>query len=445
MSRRAVLIAAVEPDGVAARAGLRLGDRVVAVCDEEPWDSLDFELLASEPEVPVVVRRQGRLVAVVLTREWGQGLGLAVTHRPRACRLACRFCFVEQQPRGLRRSLCLKDDDYSLSFRDGFFVTLSNLDEEDLERIVACQLSPLFVSVHATDPAARARLLRPRGPAGRDVLPALRFLAESDIELHLQVVLVPGYNDGAVLQQTLADLLALGPAVQSIGVVPVGLTRYQRDPTLRRFSAKEARALLQALAPVAEEAQARAGRPVVMAADEWYLLAGRVPPPARAYGGFPQLENGVGLVRQFLDGLRRLQRRVQRAEAAGTGGRDLAGRHVALLTGVLAAPLVARLAAFMTEATGARVEVWPVVSSFWGETVTVAGLLTGADVRAALTARLEDDARPDAIFLPAVMVSDEGALLDGVKVAALASETGLPLDVVAPDPESLWQEMATLS
>ena len=418
MSRRAVVVREVGPGGVAAEAGILPGDRVRRVNGQPLADSLDFELLASEPVVRLAIERDGERREAMLEREWGQGLGLTVGHAPRVCRLRCRFCFVDQQPRGMRRSLCVKDDDIALSFRDGNFVTLSNIDDEDQARVEELRLSPLYVSVHATDPVVRDSLLRPRGRAGRDVLPRLRELVAAGVEVHAQIVLVPGCNDGAQLERTLGDLSALVPGVRSIAVVPVGLTRYTKDERLRTWRADEAPGVLAQLAPWRERLAAAYGVPVVVPSDEWYLLAGEEPPPAETYDGFPQIENGVGLVRQLLDELE-------------TGGGDplaaAPGRRIVLATGTLARPVLERVAARLASESGASIRVQAVESRFWGPRVTVAGLLTGEDLLAGLAGL---DA--DVVVLPDVLRNEDGLLLDGLSADELTA--ALPQRVVFAAP-----------
>jgi len=438
VSRRPVRVTLVEPGGPAAAAGVQVGDRVVAVDGEVLHDSLDFSLLAAEAEIALTCERDGATFEATLAREFGESLGLTVEHRPRTCRLSCRFCFVHQQPRGLRRSLCLQDDDLSLSFRDGNFVTLSNVDPGDLERACAMGLSPLYISVHATDPAVRADLLRPRGPAGADVLPALRALVAADIAIHAQIVLVPGANDGPALERSLADLTPLvatdgGGGVASIAVVPVGLTRYQRDPDLRPWRPDEAPALLAQMEPWRERFRAEQGVPVVTPSDEWYLLAGVDPPPADDYDGFPQMENGVGLVRSFLDDLGRKRRRLPRG----------VGRRVLLATGRLARPVVERAAAALAAETGADLGVVALGSPFWGPHVTVTGLLTGSDLRDGLRAAFQErGAAWDAVLVPDVALNEERRFLDDYPADWLETELGRPVTFVRPDVPGLREGLA---
>ena len=280
-------------------------------------------------------------------------------------------------------------------------------------------LSPLYVSVHATDPAVRDRLLRPRGPTGRDVRPILDALVEAEVTIHAQVVLAPGYNDGDHLERTLNDLAPLVPAVRSIAVVPLGLTRFQIDPTLRVWRPDEAPALLEQVAPWRERFSREVGVPVVVPSDEWYLLAGREPPPADRYDGFPQIENGVGLVRRFLDELNELD------------ASPLSGRRVVLATGALFGPVLRR-AAESPALAGAGLEVRVVESRFWGPTVTVAGLLTGADLAAGLAG-----VAADAVLVPSVVLNDDGYFLDGKPADWLEDELVVPVRFVAPDPGGL--------
>lgn len=415
MSRpRPVTVSSLEAGGVAERAGVRVGDRVVGIDGEPLADSLDFELFASEATIELEIERDGTAWEVRLEREFGEGLGMTVSHPPRLCRLKCRFCFVGQQPRGLRRSLCLRDDDPALSFIDGNYVTLSNVDAGDVERLTELGLSPLYVSVHATDPDVRQRLLRPLNRLGLDVLPALRGLVEAGLEVHTQIVLVPGYNDGPHLERTLDDLAPLVPAVRSIAVVPVGLTRFQRDATLRAWRADEAAPLLAQLAPWQTRFERDHGVPVVVASDEWYLLAERDPPPAETYDGFPQIENGVGLVRQMLDELpARPSRTVKRIRET-----------VAVATGQLAAPVLRRALAALGRGD---VRVLPVTSAFWGPSVTVAGLLTASDLAAALA---EESA--DRVLLPDVVLNEDGLFLDGPDLEWLQARVAPRLQVVSP-------------
>jgi len=364
-------IIAIEPGSPADRAGVRAGDRLVSINGRALRDIIDYRYLAADTPLRLRLEGPGGGATVRVEKDPAEDLGLRFALElfdgMRTCANRCAFCFVHQLPRGLRRSLYLLDDDYRLSFLHGNFVTLTNVGEADLRRIIAQRLSPLYVSVHATDPALRRRLLR--CPDGSEILPLLRRLTRGVIEVHAQVVLCPGLNDGAALERTVADLAALRPGIASLAVVPVGLTRHRERLThLRPVTPAAARALVERIHAWQRQFRAQGGGRFIFAADELYLTAGASVPSARAYEGFPQLENGVGLVRRFLDQLARVRVPAQ-----------VRGRSATIVTGALAAPLLQRLADRLTEA-GARVQVAPIRNRLLGASVTVAGLLAGRDV-----------------------------------------------------------------
>ncbi len=402
MSTREVCgrIVGVEPNSTAGRLGLAPGDCLLAVNGVPVRDVIDVQFYSSDEEVELTFERGGQIHTVRGSRIYGEGLGLEFERLLfdgiRVCRNRCEFCFVAQMPKGLRRTLYLRDDDYRLSFLTGSFVTLTNLTEADWERIAAQGLSPLYVSVHATDPATRARLL------GRadipDIREQLQRLADLGVEVHTQVVLVPGVNDGRLLEQTVADLSALYPTVASVSLVPVGLTRFQRAP-IRRYTGNEAEALLAQARPWREEFKRELGIHFIYPSDEFYLLAGASVPRASDYDGFPQIENGVGLVRVFLDDWARLRRKLAK------GGSPLPTR-MTWVTGTLFAPVLEAVAVWLERELALNVDVVSVPNRFFGETVTVAGLLTAEDVVAALQRR----ELADWVILPRAMLDHAGRL-----------------------------------
>jgi putative radical SAM enzyme (TIGR03279 family) len=369
-----LLVATAE--GPAARAGLRAGDIMVAIDDRSDVDVLDLELAAADGEFSLAVVRAGRPLdfnVAVARGEWhgvelADGLGQGV----RQCQNHCRFCFVDQLPAGLRPSLCVKDDDYRLSFLQGTFITLTNLSAADLERICTLRLSPLYVSLHDWDDSRRARLMGERARRARGVL--LR-LAACGIELHIQVVLCPGWNDGAALDETVRALAELD-AVADVGVVPVSLAV---ESDLRRVRRPEAEMALEQVEALQSEAKARRGVAFVHAADELYLLAARTPPPSDAPH---QYQNGIGIGAAF----------VADAQALDLSGSNLPDRAgVALLTGTLAAPLVETACSLIAEGrgvtSGCAARSFVVANELFGPHVTVTGLLGGREVVAALHAR----------------------------------------------------------
>ncbi|MBN1261325.1 MAG: DUF512 domain-containing protein [Anaerolineae bacterium] len=398
-------VAGVAPRSVAARAGLRPGDLLLAVNGVPARDVIDVQVLTSEPRLIFLIERDGKRLERRARRRYGQPLGLTfeteVFDGPvRVCRNHCDFCFVAQMPPDLRGPLYVKDDDYRLSFLHGNYITLTNLSERDWERIEAYHLSPLYVSVHATEPDVRVSLMH--NPRAGQIMAQLERLASLGIEVHTQAVLLPGRNDGAHLDRTIADLAGLHPHLRSLCVAPVGLTRWRHD-ALRPYTGAEAAPVLDQVAWWQAQLRERLGLAFVYASDEWYLLAGQDAPPLDAYDALlPALiENGVGMVRTFLERWPETQAKLAR----------LGGTRQTWVTGTLFAPALATCAADFARETGVAVEVVATPNRAFGETVTVAGLLTAGDVIAALEAA---PASRDVLVLPEAMFrGPEGCALDG--------------------------------
>jgi putative radical SAM enzyme (TIGR03279 family) len=408
----------------AARGGLRAGDRIVVLNEHAPLDVLDLEDAAADGALWLTVVRDGRRLDLTVVPGLGEWHGISLDNgglgdEPHTCRNACRFCFVDQVPSGLRPALSVKDDDYRLSFLHGNFMTLSNLGEADVRRIEELRLSPLYVSLHAWDDDARTHLMG-RAAAGSRAL--LERFAAAGLELHLQVVLCPGWNDGAVLTETVARAAAL-ESVVDIGVVPVSLAA---EGDLRRVTAAEATDVVADVERWQRDLRARRGRDLVHAADEFYLLAG-VDPPA---GDAPeQYENGVGIAAALL------------AEAADLVLPDLGGvSGVRLLSGTLARPVVAGAAAMLEAASGVPVRPFVVENALFGPHVTVTGLLGGIEVLGAL--RRDPLAQGEWLAAPRVWLpQDLGRTLDDVAEDDLAAACGGRLAVA----DSLGDAFARLS
>jgi putative radical SAM enzyme (TIGR03279 family) len=422
-----VVVAAVAAGTSAARAGLQAGDRVLTVNGSTLRDAIDFQFHAAEPMLRLEVEREGHRRTLNVAHA-SADLGVEL-EPPRpgdiaTCTNKCVFCFIHQLPRGMRKSLYVKDDDYSLSFLHGNYITLTDLGEDDFARIVEQRLSPLYVSVHATDPALRHRLLgQPRRSA--EILPRLERLAKARIRVHAQIVLCPDLNDGPHLARTVSELAPLHPHVATVAVVPVGLTRHrERLPALRTMTSEEAAALVSTVEAWQRDSLASLGSRFVFLADEIYLLAGRPFPVAAAYEGFPVFEDGIGLVRRFEDGWRRsLARRRQ----------PRVRRDVTLVTGAMFAPRLRALTAMLAD--GQRARVAAIANDFFGRGIGVAGLLTGVDIQRQLAHSAD---LGEAVLVPGVTVRDgEGVFLDDVTPADLARDLGVPVDVVAPDPTAL--------
>jgi putative radical SAM enzyme (TIGR03279 family) len=408
-----IKVLAIQPHSIAEELGLRPGTELVAVNGRELEDFLDWEFLTADEEFVLHVRQpDGEEIEFEIERPLEESMGVALEPtRIRRCANRCDFCFVDGLPPGLRDVLYIRDDDYRLSFRYGNFATLTNLKSHDIERIVEYRLSPLYVSVHATDPVVRRYLLR--NPTAPEIIPQLRGFAEHGIQFHTQIVLSPGINDGAVLQQTLDDLWEFGTSVLSCSVVPVGLTEFSKHHLCREPTTDECRAAVREAESRWPEALAVRGTHWVYGADELYLRAGLPLPPAATYDGFEQVENGVGAVRWLQ----------QRIDSADEGFGDWAGRHIGVVTGTAMAALMPQVLEPLARATGAEFELVPVENTLFGRSVTTAGLLPGRAIEAALAARPS----LELALLPGEAVNDDGLFIDSMSVERLAAQ--LPFEI----------------
>jgi putative radical SAM enzyme (TIGR03279 family) len=409
-----IRVASVAPDSIAADLALLPGTELVSVNGRELTDFLDWEFLTADDSFLLLARLpDGEAIEFDIERPEGRPLGVQLEPpRIRRCANRCDFCFVDGLPEGLRETLYVRDDDYRLSFRYGNFATLTNLKPRDVERILEYRLSPLYVSVHATDPVVRRRLLRnPRAPA---ILPQLQHLAAGGIRFHTQIVLQPGVNDGPVLEQSLSDLYALADPVLTVSVVPVGLTTFSQHDATREPTQAECRSAAETTHRMAERALAERGHRWVHGADELYLNAGMPLPPAEWYGDFGQVENGVGSVR-FLE---------RRIADAGPPAR-LAGRRIGVLTGTAMGRLMPEVLRILARATGGSFELMVLENDLFGPSVTTAGLLPGRAFRRALADRSD----LDLALLPAEAVNEAGVFLDDLSFDDLVATVRTPVRV----------------
>jgi putative radical SAM enzyme (TIGR03279 family) len=397
------LISAVAPGSLAARLGLRPGDELLSINGYPLRDVLDVQFYAADDVLALDVRRNGRAFTLETERRYDEPLGLDFAQPTfdgiRRCANRCDFCFVAQMPPGLRRSLYVRDDDYRTSFLFGSYVTLTNLDESDWARIAEQNFSPLYVSVHATDPALRRRMLG--GASVPDVMAQLRRLASLGVEVHTQIVVIPGLNDGPHLDRSIADLAGLYPAVRSLSVVPVGLTRLHRGGC-RVHTDAEMRAVFDLVTAWQVRLREQLGATFAYLSDEWHLRLGEEVPALEDYDGLDLTENGVGLVSRF-HGSRFQVSRFQVARP-NLKPETLEPETISFVTGTLFAPVLRRRVANVP-----HVEVLPVINRFFGETVTVAGLLTGGDVVEQLRGR---DLGEIVALPPAMFGGPEGQSLD---------------------------------
>jgi putative radical SAM enzyme (TIGR03279 family) len=393
-----VRVSRVHPDSIAAELGIEPGTELQSVNGRELADFLDWEFLTADDDLVIEARLpNGEDVVYDVERPEGETMGVDLEPPTiRRCANRCEFCFIEGLPKGMRKPLYIRDDDYRLSFAYGNFATLSNLKDRDFERILEYRLSPLYVSVHATPWEARKVLLNnPRVP---DILAQLRRLAQGGVQFHAQMVIVPGLNDGEVLEQSLRDLWAFGDSVISVAMVPVGLTQFSHLYTGRSMDQPAALALLEASERWAERAMQERGHAWVYGSDELYLLARRELPAIEYYGDLPQIENGVGSVSAL-----RARVRARAGELPWIGA-----LRIGVVTGTSMAPLLPELLGQISAATGAELVLIPTENSLFGPTTTTAGLLVAADIRRALANRHE----LDLALIPAETINDAGVFLD---------------------------------
>jgi putative radical SAM enzyme (TIGR03279 family) len=408
------VIAYVEPDSIADQLGLEPGDRVCRVNGQPPRDIIDYQLWTAVEDLDLtVLTAGGEEIVHSFGKDEHEDLGLGFESELftplRTCNNGCLFCFVLQAPPGMRPTVYVKDDDYRLSFLHGHFTTLTNLTEPHFERIVAQQLSPLHVSVHASEPALRRVLLdNAKADAGWDYL--VRLLA-AGIECHTQVVTCPGVNDGPHLDRTIGDLLALGDGVRSIGVVPVGLTRFQSHPLMRPMTPAEAADTIRRV-DAWRASRGESGWARVYAADELYLEAALDLPDEDYYDDFCQLENGVGQTRLFLDEMADFMARLPAAATAPC--------RVTLVTGEYGALFLGPLVDALNAVAGVRASLAVVRNELFGGNVACAGLLCGRDITAQLGRRESDEV----VVLPARAFNDDEVLLDDVGMDELEEALG---------------------
>ena len=418
------VISAVAPDSLAADLDLRPGDRIASINGRPLLDVLDYQFVSADGIVELSVLRDGEQLLFELDgdeSDLGVEFDAPTFDGLRRCRNNCAFCFVPQNPRAARKSLFVKDDDYRYSILYGGFVTLTNLTESDWTRLAEQRLSPLNVSVQATDPDVRRRLIgNPKAP---DVVEQLRRLTGLGIVVNAQVVLCPGLNDGAQLDRTISDLAELRPGVATLSVVPVGLTDVglRRDSGVRRHTSDEARATLDQVEAWRKRFRRESGESFVHASDEFYLLAGRPVPAARQYDGFTQYSNGVGMLRTTFDELARLRRSAAARRPAAVG-------HATVVTGTLAAPALAPVFAEVGRLLGCEIDLLAVENRFFGPSVTVAGLLTAVDVVAAARGR---DLGEVVLLSRHALDSDGERFLDDATPADLATVLGRRVEFAA--------------
>jgi putative radical SAM enzyme (TIGR03279 family) len=405
-----VRIAEIEAGSIADELNLEIGSRVVRINGERVRDGIDLTYLLSDTDLEVeMVSVNGETVVYDIEREAGDPIGIVPEPDTiRECANKCVFCFIDGNPEGARPTLWLRDDDFRLSFTYGSYVTLTNLGPKGLQRLVDQRISPLYVSVHATEPEVRERLLVNQR-AGL-IMDQLRELIDGGLEVHTQIVLCPEWNDGEHLDRTIEDLWGLGKSIRSLSVVPVGLTRYNLNRPVRPLEAAEAAAAIDRV----DRARARGFEERrfgwCYAADEMYLIAGREIPTAPYYDDGALYENGVGAIRRFLAGF----------DEGLAALPSFHGRRVRLVTGGSMAPFLHDLAPRLAESTGGEVEVIQVRNDYFGESVTIAGLLGGRDILRSMGETREGDI----VVLPAEALNADGVFIDDMPFQDLSAALG---------------------
>ena len=429
-------IQSVAPGSIAEELGVEPGDVLISINDQEVEDVFDYRYLTQDEELTVVIRKGNSMEEdepeeweLEIEKEPDEDLGIefesGLMDEYRSCRNRCIFCFVNQMPKGMRDTLYFHDDDARLSFLQGNYITLTNMSDHDIDRIIRYHLEPINISFHTMNPALRCEMLHNR-TAG-DVFPRIQRLKEAGIELNGQIVLCRGINDGEELEYSLREFEQYLPELKSVSVVPVGLTRFRdRLPKLIPFDADSAGPVIDQIERWQQYYMTRYGTHLVHASDEWYIMAGRELPPEESYDGYLQLENGVGMVRLLTEEIREELRR--------SAGRKARSRHITIATGRLVGPILDGLVREITEVfPQVRADVVPITNHFFGELITVSGLITGQD----LTAQLAGRDLGEELLLPANMLrSGENVFLDDMTVEQVEETLQIKTVIVESDGRS---------
>jgi putative radical SAM enzyme (TIGR03279 family) len=426
-----VEIEEIQKGSIAEKAGLRAGDRLIAVNGHEVRDEIDLMFYSNEPKLKLFVLRNKEKVTINADIDETARSGIGIVLKPfkiKTCRNNCIFCFVAQLPRGLRRPLYIKDEDYRMSFLYGNYITMTNLSDADKKRIVEQRLSPLYISVHSTNTEIRNKLIG--NPHASDILREIKFLASHKIRMHTQIVLCPGYNDGKNLEKTITDLYKYYPYVASIAVAPVGLTVH-RKRAIRPVEKDDAVKAIETIQKLQTRFRRKHGDNIVYAADELYIKAEMQFPPLEHYGELPQIENGVGMVPVFLHQAKRIK-----APCASKK------KMFVTFTGVSFYPYLSRLIDRLIK-DGIGIEAISVENAFFGQSVTVTGLLTGRDVIKSLSGIVKKD---DVLLIPDVVMREgDEVFLDGVSRQDIEDVLGVKAVVIESTPKGLADAIAALS
>ena len=433
------LIKDIIPDSIASEMGLEPGDALVALNGETIKDIFDYHYHTEAEYVEIeVLTRDGQTCLLEIEKDEDEDLGIvfgsSLMDEYHSCSNRCIFCFIDQLPPGMRETLYFKDDDSRLSFLQGNYITLTNMGREDIQRLIRYRLSPINISVHTTRPDLRCRMLHNRF-AG-DILDKIRLFYDAGITMNSQIVLCKGINDGPELDRTIEDLSAFLPCMESLSVVPVGLTRYRDGlAKLEPFEREDAVRVLKQIRGWQDRFRKRAGTAFVHASDEWFILAGEDFPEEDYYEGYGQLENGVGMMRLLIDEVRECLGSLESDKASPhhySPGSPI--RRVSIATGQLAYPTIRMLADELEVCCpGVRVQVFPVRNDFFGERITVTGLLTGQDI----ISQLEKEDLGEELLLPENLLrAGEDVLLDDISIGQIAESLQVPVNIIQSEGRS---------
>ena len=407
-----VEISSVSPDSLAANYDIQAGDELLAINGQAVRDYIDFQYKTAEPIFELTIRtNEGTKKEIEIHRKYNQQLGLnfdsIVFDNLKSCKNKCIFCFVEQLPTGLRNSLLQKDDDYRFSFLQGSFITLSNLNDQDFQRIINYNLSPLNISVHTTNPSLRKKMMK--NPKAADIKEQLKLLAQNNIEFNTQIVLCPGFNDGRKLNKTIEDLAKFHPSILSLGIVPVGLTKFNPNPNLKPVNKTKAKKVCDKIKEYQQLYQNKHGSNWIYLADEFYLLAGKNIPSYEHYNNFPQLENGIGLTRLSRKKYQEIKTKIKHKNYQ---------KEFGIITSVLGKEALKPIIKELQQDYNLSLRLLEVKNKFFGSSVTVTGLLTAQDIMQYIKSK----ETPHNLFLPSVVLNDQNYFLDDLSFQEFQEE-----------------------
>jgi len=407
-----VEISDVQAGSIADEMGLSTGDKLIEINGQVIKDYIDYQYgVAADSFVLTIEKKDGQLWELEITKYPDENLGIIIDgiiyDKLKNCKNNCLFCFVKQQPEGMRETLCLKDDDYRFSFLQGSFITLTNLNEREIERIIRLNLSPLYISVHTTNPTLRVKMMK--NPKAAIIMEQLKLFAENGLNFHTQIVLCPGYNDGHELDKSINDLISLYPQVLSIGIVPVGLTDFRNNLShLERYDNNGAQIVIDQISAWQKKLENQFDENFLYLSDEFYFLAEREIPEYDHYNDFSQIENGIGLTRLFYNEFSSLKL-----------PKKVNNKNVGIITGLLGQKALEPIIKELKKINKLTISTIPVINDFFGKSVTVTGLLTGEDIIKNLNNK-EDN--PDIIILPRIIFNNNDDMLDNLTINDIKNE-----------------------